>query len=60
MISQDHPQCGNRSLYSGPARRNADPASADDTRAWLRRGFAFTLPLSITLILGLILAKLLF
>ncbi len=42
------------------ARRNADPASADDSRAWLRRGFAFTLPLSITLILGLILAKILF
>ncbi len=54
---------GVANLESGAApaaRRNADPASADDSRAWLRRGFAFTLPLSITLILGLILAKLLF
>lgn len=42
------------------ARRQADPASADDSRAWLRRGFAFTLPLILTLLLGLILAKLLF
>lgn len=42
------------------ARRQADPADADDTRAWLRRGFAFTLPLILTLILGLILAKVLF
>jgi hypothetical protein len=42
------------------ARRSADPASADDSRAWLRRGFAFTLPLILTLILGLILAKILF
>lgn len=42
------------------ARRQADPASADDTRAWLRRGFAFTLPLILTLLLGLILAKILF
>lgn len=42
------------------ARHNTDPASADDTRAWLRRGFAFTLPLIVTLILGLILAKILF
>jgi vacuolar-type H+-ATPase subunit I/STV1 len=42
------------------ARRNADPASADDTRAWLRRGFAFTLPLIATILLGLLLAKVLF
>jgi exonuclease VII large subunit len=50
-------------MEGGPtpaARRNADPASADDSRAWLRRGFAFTLPLIVTLILGLILAKILF
>lgn len=54
---------GVANLEAGAApatRRNADPASADDSRAWLRRGFAFTLPLILTLILGLILAKLLF
>lgn len=42
------------------ARRQTDPATADDSRAWLRRGFAFTLPLILTLLVGLILAKLLF
>jgi len=54
---------GVANLEAGTApasRRQADPASADDSRAWLRRGFAFTLPLILTLILGLILAKILF
>lgn len=44
----------------GAGRQPASSVDADDVANWLRRGFAFTLPLIVTLLVVLILAKFLF
>ncbi len=43
-----------------PAGTSALPFAGDDPAAWMRRGFAFTLPLIGALLVGLILARLMF
>ncbi|MEN3942648.1 hypothetical protein WJU23_15210 [Prosthecobacter sp. SYSU 5D2] len=57
---QDLDEAGGEGEYSVTGRFSQSLSGKDDLITWTRRGFAFTLPLMVTVLIAVILAKLMF
>jgi molecular chaperone GrpE (heat shock protein) len=57
---QDLDETGGEGEYSVTGRLSQSMSGRDDLLTWARRGFAFTLPLMVTVLIAVILAKLMF